>query len=107
MQELTVTQLCKIAQLHKSPLIDFASIAVHSSGYTYVTVSSTVDADWVLVAHELSEIWPDIEVDRKQVDDGKVTYDVEVGEGIVVSLRMNESAVEEVWTYEEIMRREG
>jgi len=107
MLELTTTQLTQITQLHKNPLIDFATIAVHKSGYTYVTISSTLDADWTLVALELSYIFPDIEVDRKQVDDGPVTYAVEVGEGIVVFLIMNESPVEAVWTYEDILRQEG
>jgi len=98
MLELTATQLTQILQLHKNPLISFASVSVHKSGYTHLTISSEPDADWTLVALELSYIFPDIQIDRKQVDDGPVTYDVEVGEGIVVYLMMNESPVEEVWT---------
>ena len=105
MLKLTIGELTQISSLTKSPLIEFASISFHSSGYTHIHVSSVPDVDWVLVAHELSEIWPDITVDRKQVDDGEVTYHVEVGEGIAVFLMMNVTPKE--MSVEEILRREG
>ena len=107
MKNLTLGQLAQISSLTQSPLIEFADICFHSSGYTHIHVSSALDVDWHLVALELSEIFPDITIDRRQIDDGEVTYDVEVEEGIVVFLVMNATPVEKEWTCEEIMRQEG
>jgi len=94
MLKLTDTQLVQLYNLKESPLIDFSSIAHHSSGYTHIHVSSTFDANWRLVALELSYIFPDIEIDRKQIDGGPVTYDVEAGDGIVIFLSINETPAE-------------
>jgi hypothetical protein len=107
MKHLTIGQQTQISSLTKSPLIDFASISFYSSGFTHVQVSSTLDVNWHSVAMELSEIFPNITIDRRQVDDGEVTYHVEVEEGIHVFLMMNVTPVEKEWTCEEILRNEG
>jgi WD40 repeat protein len=88
-------QILSVLQLgHNNPLIDYTDVSFHSSGSSYLSVVSGVDAGMVEVLDLLTGIFHSVTVEMEpfhaERPDGICAdlYDIKVGEGKTIALHM-------------------